>query len=115
MSEGLFVLACDVRYGSDLLLSGSQEYDPYDVTHRIEANMDLYNAPGGCSMFRIFQGWIAMSKIVTGGGTLRVCPLIKEPTAYFMMKPLLEKYLSKRYTSSWGGAFYFGWIANTGM
>ena len=58
--------------------------------------MDLYDAPGGCSMFRIFQGWLAISKIQTGGGTLRVCPLVKEPTAYFMMKPLLEENMSTR-------------------
>jgi hypothetical protein len=58
--------------------------------------MDLYGSAGGCSAFRNFQGWVAMSNIVPGGGTLRVCPLIKEPTAYFMMKPLLEENLNKK-------------------
>ncbi|KAI7856150.1 DUF1479 domain protein [Circinella umbellata] len=81
-----------------------EEYDPFDVTHRIEANMDLYDAPGGCSMFRIFQGWLAISKIQTGGGTLRVCPLVKEPTAYFMMKPLLEENMStSEFMGAWPG------------
>lgn len=74
----------------------SQNYDPFDVTHRINAKMDLYNSPGGCSMFRIFQGWMAISKIQQGGGTLRVSPLIKEPTAYFMLKPLLQENLNNR-------------------
>ncbi|KAI9310701.1 DUF1479 domain protein [Dichotomocladium elegans] len=81
-----------------------EEYDPYDVTHRITANMDLYNAPGGCSMFRLFQGWMAMSNIATGGGTLRACPLIKESTAYFMMKPLLGANLNKsEFMGAWPG------------
>ncbi|KAI9489915.1 DUF1479 domain protein [Zychaea mexicana] len=81
-----------------------EEYDPYDVTHRIEANMDLYDAPGGCSMFRIFQGWLAISKITPGGGTLRVCPLVKEPTAYFMMKPLLEESMgTSNFMGAWPG------------
>lgn len=55
--------------------------------------MDYYNAPGGCSMFRNFQGWVAIDEIQTGSGTLRVCPLLKQSTAYFMMKPLLAESL----------------------
>lgn len=58
--------------------------------------MDYYNAAGGCSVFRNFQGWMAISDIKTGGGTLRVCPLIKQSSAYFMMKPLIEEYLDKK-------------------
>ncbi|CDS03655.1 hypothetical protein LRAMOSA01057 [Lichtheimia ramosa] len=79
-----------------------EEYDPFDVTHRVEANMDLYDSPGGCSMFRNFQGWLAISRITRDGGHLRVSPLIKEPTAYFMMKPLLEENLG---TSDFMGAW----------
>lgn len=59
--------------------------------------MDLYDSPGGCSMFRNFQGWLAISDITRDGGHLRVSPLIKEPTAYFMMKPLLAENLDTRY------------------
>jgi hypothetical protein len=58
--------------------------------------MDYYNSAGGCSVFRNFQGWVAMSRIEPNGGTLRVCPLIKESTGYFMMKPLLEENLERK-------------------
>lgn len=58
--------------------------------------MDYYNSPGGCSVFRNFQGWLSMSDIKTGGGTLRVCPLLKQSTAYFLMKPLIEENLLKK-------------------
>ena len=67
------------------------------MTQRVKANMDLYDSPGGCSMFRNFQGWLAISRITRDGGHLRVSPLIKEPTAYFMMKPLLAENLDTRY------------------
>lgn len=58
--------------------------------------MDYYNSPGGCSVFRNFQGWLAMADIKTGGGTLRVCPLLKQSTAYFLMKPLIKEYIDKK-------------------
>ncbi|KAG0173005.1 hypothetical protein DFQ28_006341 [Apophysomyces sp. BC1034] len=87
------------------ILEGNwEQHDPFDVTHRIGAEMDMYNSPGGCSMFRSFQGWLAISKIQQGGGTLRVSPLIKEPTAYFMLKPLLEEHLQKSdFMGAWPG------------
>ncbi|KAI8078763.1 uncharacterized protein BX664DRAFT_303559 [Halteromyces radiatus] len=81
-----------------------ENFDPFDVTHRIEAEMDLYDAPGGCSMFRLFQGWVSLSDITPGGGTLRVCPLIKEQTAYYMMKPLLEDHKDQAdFMGAWPG------------
>ncbi|GAA5810531.1 hypothetical protein MFLAVUS_003954 [Mucor flavus] len=72
-----------------------ENHDPFDATHRVEARMDYYNSPGGCSVFRNFQGWLAMAEIKTGGGTLRVCPLLKQSTAYFLMKPLIKEYIDK--------------------
>lgn len=68
-----------------------EQYDPFDATHRVNAVMDMYNCSGGCSMFRSFQGWLSISDVESpGGGTLRVCPLIKETTSYIMMRPLLS-------------------------
>ncbi|KAI8069484.1 DUF1479-domain-containing protein [Gongronella butleri] len=81
-----------------------EDYDAFDVTHRLEAEMQLYDSPGGCSMFRIFQGWLAMSSIEQGGGTLRVSPLIKEPTAYYLLKPLLEENINEpEFLGAWPG------------
>ncbi|KAI8877328.1 DUF1479-domain-containing protein [Backusella circina FSU 941] len=87
---------------TDIFNGNWENYDPYEATHRVNAKMDLYGSAGGCSVFRNFQGWVAMSHITPGGGTLRVCPLIKESTAYFMMKPLLRENLDK---NDYCGAF----------
>ncbi|CAO3635812.1 unnamed protein product [Cunninghamella blakesleeana] len=72
-----------------------EEYDAFDATHRVDAKMDLHQSPGGCSMLRISQGWIALSDIVKDGGHIKVCPLLKEQTAYYMLKPLLEEYINE--------------------
>ncbi|ORZ12250.1 hypothetical protein BCR42DRAFT_356239 [Absidia repens] len=95
----------EYRQVYDKILNGRwEDYNPFDATHRINAEMDLYEAPGGCSMFRIFQGWVALSDITPGGGTIRVCPLIKEQTAYYMMKPLLEQHKDQAdFMGAWPG------------
>ncbi|KAI9470044.1 MAG: DUF1479 domain-containing protein [Benjaminiella poitrasii] len=80
---------------TDIFNGNWENYDPFDATHRVEARMDYYNSPGGCSVFRNFQGWLAISDIKTGSGTLRVCPLLKQSTAYFLMKPLIDQYIDK--------------------
>ncbi|KAI5816204.1 hypothetical protein BZA77DRAFT_313870 [Pyronema omphalodes] len=73
------------------IFSGDWEkYDPYDAAHRVTANMDLYEGPGACSMFRMFQGWLSLSSTAPGEGTLRLLPSIRETTAYFLLRPFFE-------------------------
>ncbi|KAK5945412.1 hypothetical protein PMZ80_002617 [Knufia obscura] len=67
-----------------------EEYDPYDARYRIDANMDLYNGAGACSMFRLFQGWLGMSSTGPGEGTLRVCPLLHRASAYQILRPFFN-------------------------
>ena len=67
-----------------------EEYDPFDALHRINAVMDMYNGPGACSMFRLFQGWMSMSSTGPGQGTLQVCPLLKHATAYLILRPFFN-------------------------
>ena len=67
-----------------------EEYDPFDARHRIAATMDMYNGPGACSMFRLFQGWLSMSSTGPGEGTLQVCPLLKQATAYLILRPFFN-------------------------
>lgn len=38
-----------------------QQYDPWDLSGRLDANMNIYESPGGCSIFRSFQGWLDLS------------------------------------------------------
>lgn len=73
------------------ILDGEWErYDPYDAKHRINAKMDLYNSAGGCSAFRLFQGWLSMSSTGPTEGTLRLCPLLKHATAYLILRPFFD-------------------------
>lgn len=90
-----------------------EEYDPYDAKHRLGARMDLYGTRGGCTMFRMWQGWVwhplsfsisvhtyyrkqaadthtlqlSMSNTGPGEGTLKLFPLLRESTAYTMLRP----------------------------
>ena len=40
--------------------------------------------------FRAFQGWMSLSHSRPGTGTLRVLPLLKESTAYWILRPFLS-------------------------
>ncbi|TVY45959.1 Uncharacterized protein LSUB1_G000205 [Lachnellula subtilissima] len=47
-----------------------EEFDPWESSGRLQAESDLYNGAGACSMFRMFQGWLSMSDTRPGEGTL---------------------------------------------
>ena len=34
-----------------------EDFDPWELSTRLEANGDLYNGSGACTMFRMFQAW----------------------------------------------------------
>ncbi|OLY78918.1 hypothetical protein AYI68_g7023 [Smittium mucronatum] len=87
---------------SNILEGKWEDHDPYDVTHRLDAKMQLHDAPGGCEMFRTYQGWLALSSAKSGCGSLQLCPLIKETTAAILMRPLMPDLLD---SSSMAGAF----------
>ncbi|KAL8994934.1 MAG: hypothetical protein Q9169_005235 [Polycauliona sp. 2 TL-2023] len=75
----------------DQIFEGNwEEYMPWEMTRRISVKSDLYNGPGGCSMYRMFQGWVAMSEIERGHGHLKVCPMMKEATAYMLLRPFFS-------------------------
>ncbi|OWZ64013.1 hypothetical protein AYX15_04112 [Cryptococcus neoformans] len=68
-----------------------EEYDAWTIGERAFANQNMYDGPGACGVFRAFQGWTSMSDTGPNEGTLRVYPLIKELTAYTMMRPLFRE------------------------
>lgn len=94
------------------ILGGGQSwrrYDPWDLTERVGANQDLYNAPcvvlrwmsmltivdvwgnrNQCSILRPLQGWLSLSNTGSGEGTLKVLPFLKEMTAYVMLRPFFK-------------------------
>jgi Protein of unknown function (DUF1479) len=58
-----------------LLTRGLDAYDPFDAAHRTGAEVE---SPVGCTVFRTFQGWTALSEMQPGDGVLHVVPI---PTA----------------------------------
>lgn len=70
-----------------------REHDSWslgDNGERLSANGDLYQGPGQCSVFRPFQGWLSMSHTRRNEGTLKVLPLLKEASAYIMLRPFFR-------------------------
>lgn len=98
----------------NILRGNWEKHDAFDATHRVAANMDMYNCSGkqnfdykntfrfitlclgGCSMFRSFQGWMSLSTTKPGGGTLKLCPVIKLSSSYVLLRPLLKDLVDER-------------------
>jgi hypothetical protein len=77
-------------YSSVFKGNWEDEYDPFDATGRVGAVTDLYNGLGACSMFRMFQGWLAISRSGPREGTLLVNPLVKETGVYSLLRPFFR-------------------------
>ncbi|KAK3385541.1 hypothetical protein B0H63DRAFT_184089 [Podospora didyma] len=70
----------------DAIFKGEWEkYDPWDPTNRVSSTPDLYNGYGACSIFRMYQGVVALSTIEPG--LIRLLPSPKLATAYFLLRP----------------------------
>ncbi|KAG7284692.1 hypothetical protein NEMBOFW57_009301 [Staphylotrichum longicolle] len=73
----------------DAVFKGEWEkYDPWDPTYRVSATPDLYNGYGACSIFRMYQGVVALSTIEPG--LIRLLPNPKLATAYFLLRPFFS-------------------------
>jgi hypothetical protein len=70
---------------------------------RVTANQNMYDGPGSvshadnihkltlkCGVFRAFQGWTSLSSTGPSEGTLRVYPLLRDMTAYVILRPLFR-------------------------
>ncbi|KAL1842537.1 hypothetical protein VTJ49DRAFT_5013 [Mycothermus thermophilus] len=64
-----------------------EEYDPWESSTRLGVTSDLYHKASACSIFRMFQGWLAVNPIPPGPGSVKVCPLPRHATAYFLLRP----------------------------
>lgn len=76
-------------YG-DVFAGDWERYDPFDAAGRVGAVTNLYDGLGACSMFRMFQGWLAISRSGPEQGTLLVNPLLKESTSYALLRPFFR-------------------------
>jgi hypothetical protein len=78
------------RTYSKILSGKPEEYDPYEMEHRKNANPGLF--PGGphSSVLRTFQGWTALNSCQPGGGGLMIVPDIQTVTAYVILRPFFK-------------------------
>jgi hypothetical protein len=75
----------------DSILQGNWEaYDPWDASGRVDAVNNRYDGLGACSMFRMWQGWMSMSRTKPGEGTLLVNPLVRLSMAYVLLRPFFK-------------------------
>ncbi|KAJ4270564.1 hypothetical protein NW762_002252 [Fusarium torreyae] len=62
-----------------------EDYDPWKCTSRTSVTTDLYNGYGACTIFRMFQGILALSTVEPG--MVRLLPSPKLATAYYLLRP----------------------------
>lgn len=76
---------------SDILTGATwREHDPYDIEARLEARTSIYGRPNQATCFRTFQGWLAMTQISPGNGTLKVFPDVLLSNAYLILRPFFS-------------------------
>ncbi|EFX04056.1 duf1479 domain containing protein [Grosmannia clavigera kw1407] len=83
----------DVEYRKtyEKILSGRPEdYDPFDLTHRKNANPGMFPSGANSSVLRGFQGLTALTTCAPGEGGLMVLPDIKTATAYMILRPFFK-------------------------
>ncbi|TFK22748.1 DUF1479-domain-containing protein [Coprinopsis marcescibilis] len=79
---------------ADILSGNWQKHDPYDLEGRLNAKSSLYGRPSQSSVFRTFQGWLAMSETGPNEGTLKVLPDVHLSTAYIILRPFFRPLVS---------------------
>ncbi|KAJ6596183.1 hypothetical protein DFH09DRAFT_1134327 [Mycena vulgaris] len=75
---------------ADILSGAWMKHDPYALEPRLDARTSLYQRPGQSSVFRTFQGWLALSKTGPHQGTLKVFPDVLLSNAYIILRPFFR-------------------------
>ncbi|EJD02243.1 DUF1479-domain-containing protein [Fomitiporia mediterranea MF3/22] len=75
---------------ADILQGNWKKHDPYDLVGRLNAKTDLYDRPNQASVFRTFQGWLALSDTAPTQGTLKVFPDVLLSNAYLILRPFFR-------------------------
>ncbi|KAG2017541.1 hypothetical protein CC2G_007041 [Coprinopsis cinerea AmutBmut pab1-1] len=79
---------------ADILSGDWRKHDPYDLAGRLNARSSLYGRPNQSSVFRTFQGWLAMSETAPTEGTLKVFPDVHLSNAYIILRPFFRPLVS---------------------
>ncbi|KAK1221694.1 hypothetical protein PQX77_015524 [Marasmius sp. AFHP31] len=75
---------------NDILSGNWRSHDPYELGGRLSARTSIYHRGSQTSIFRSFQGWLAMSKTGPKRGTLRVYPDVLLSNAYLILRPFFR-------------------------
>jgi len=76
---------------ASVLKGNWKEHDPFVVDGRIpEESHNTHKRPGQSSIFRSWQGWLAMSNTGPGEGTLKVFPNVQLSNAYVVLRPFFR-------------------------
>ncbi|KAJ7352284.1 hypothetical protein DFH08DRAFT_858448 [Mycena albidolilacea] len=75
---------------ADILSGAWSKHDPYALEPRLEARTSMYRRPNQSSVFRTFQGWLAISKTGPSQGTLKVFPDVLLSNAYIILRPFFR-------------------------
>ncbi|KAG7822551.1 hypothetical protein KL909_004239 [Ogataea angusta] len=71
-----------------------EDWDPSLIDRRPSAKQDLYQGMSSngstCSVFRSFQGWLALSDAKPGEGTIWFLPDLKCVLAYILLRPFFD-------------------------
>ncbi|CAA7267546.1 unnamed protein product [Cyclocybe aegerita] len=78
------------RCFDDLFTGNWKAHDPFELEGRLDARSSLYGRPNQSSVFRTFQGWLAMSETAPTQGTLRVFPDVLLSNAYIILRPFFS-------------------------
>lgn len=79
---------------TDIFNGNIDKYNAFDASYRIFAKMDHFNTQNNCSVFRTFQGWLSLSHCSPTQGSLQVNPMLREATAYVMLRPFIDQNLA---------------------
>jgi hypothetical protein len=74
----------------DILQGNWRAHDPYNLTTRVHAKVDMYDRPNQASVFRTFQGWLALSETGPSQGTIRFFPDVLLSNAYIILRPFFR-------------------------
>ncbi|KAG8863766.1 hypothetical protein FRB96_007603 [Tulasnella sp. 330] len=74
----------------DILNGNWKNHDPFGMAGRLNGISNMFGRPNQTSMFRSWQGWLAMSNTGPGEGTLRVFPSVQLSNAYIMLRPFFR-------------------------
>ncbi|KAK0494059.1 hypothetical protein EDD18DRAFT_1403122 [Armillaria luteobubalina] len=72
----------------DIFEGNWRKHDPYDLCGRINAKHSLHNRVGQATIFRTFQGWLAIR--YASSGTIQFFPNVNISNAYIMLRPFFR-------------------------